>query len=75
MCTETFKQLSLEYIPSQTNFILFNIDPIKEDLIKELETKNIFVQSRNHFNGNWCRVSMGKIEEMKQFCAAVKQIA
>lgn len=75
MCTETFKQLSLEYIPSQTNFILFNIDPIKKDMIKELKTKNIFVQSRKHFNGKWCRVSMGTIEEMQQFCAALKEIA
>lgn len=75
MCTKTFQQLSLDYIPSQTNFILFNIDPIKKDLIKEMEAKNIFVQSRKHFNGKWCRVSMGTIEEMQQFCAALKDIA
>ncbi|MDB5277624.1 MAG: hypothetical protein JWR61_2579 [Ferruginibacter sp.] len=74
MCTETFQQLSLEYIPSSTNFILFNIDTIKKDCIKELEAKNIQVQSRNHFNGRWCRVSMGTIAEMKIFCEALKGI-
>ena len=72
MCTNTFEQLSLDYIKSYANFILFNIDPIKKDCIKEMEAKNIYVQSRSHFNGKWCRVSMGTIEEMQQFCDALK---
>ncbi|WP_394767780.1 pyridoxal phosphate-dependent aminotransferase [Ferruginibacter sp.] len=74
MCTVTFKQLSLDYIPSHTNFILFNIDGIKKDCIKEMEVRNIYVQSRNHFNGKWCRVSMGTLVEMKTFCEALKEI-
>ena len=75
MCYETFRQLSLDYIPSHANFILFNIDSVKKDCIKEMEAKNIYVQSRNHFNGTWCRVSMGTINEMQSFCAALKLIA
>ena len=75
MCTKTLQQLSLDFIPSQTNFILFNIDSIKKDLIKEMEAKNIFVQSRQHFNGKWCRVTMGTLEEMKIFCTALKEMA
>ena len=74
MCNETFHKLSLEYIPSSTNFILFNINTIKKDLIKEMEAKNIYVQSRQHFNGTWCRVSMGTIEEMQLFCNALEAI-
>lgn len=75
MCYDSFKQLSLEYIPSHTSFILFNIDKINGDFSKSMEEKNIFVQYRNHFGGKWCRVSMGTIEEMKTFCAALKDIA
>ena len=75
MCYATFKELSLSYIPSSTNFILFNIDKIKKDLTKEMETKNIYVQHREHFGGRWCRVSMGTVEEMQQFCKALKEIA
>ncbi len=74
MCMETFTKLSLEFIPSNTNFMLFNIDPIKKDLIKEMEANNIFVQNRNHFNGKWCRVTMGTIEEMQSFCKVLKTI-
>src|SRR5436190_322394 len=44
ICYDCFKQLSLEYIPSHTNFILFNIDKIKGDFTKQMEAKNIFVQ-------------------------------
>jgi histidinol-phosphate aminotransferase len=75
MCYDCFKQSSLEYIPSHTNFILFNIEKIPGDFSKRMEEKNIFVQYRNHFGGKWCRVTMGTLDEMKTFCAALKEIA
>jgi histidinol-phosphate aminotransferase len=73
-CYHTFKQRKLEYIPSETNFILFNIDAIKKDFVKEMEAHNIYVQFRNHFNGKWCRVTMGTMQEMNAFCSALKSI-
>jgi histidinol-phosphate aminotransferase len=75
MCYDCFKKLSLDYIPSSTNFILFNIDKIKGDFTGLMQAKNIYVQFREHFGGKWCRVSMGTIEEMQQFCNALKDIA
>jgi len=75
MCYDCFKQLSLDYIPSYTSFILFNIDKIGSDFSKKMQAKNIFVQYREHFGGKWCRVSMGTLEEMQQFCSALKEIA
>jgi len=75
MCYDCFKKLSLNYIPSSTNFILFNIDKIKGDFTGLMQAKNIYVQFREHFGGKWCRVSMGTIEEMQQFCNALKEIA
>ncbi len=75
LCYKTFKELSLEYIPSYTNFILFNIGKIGSDFSQKMQAKNIFVQYRDHFGGKWCRVSMGTIDEMKTFCAALKEIA
>ena len=74
MCYDCFKKLSLDYIPSSTNFILFNIDKIKGDFTGLMQAKNIYVQFREHFDGKWCRVSMGTIEEMQQFCNALKGI-
>ena len=75
MCYDCFGKLSLNYIPSSTNFILFNIDKIKGDFSSLMQTKNIYVQFREHFGGKWCRVSMGTIEEMQQFCSVLKEIA
>ena len=75
MCYSTFKELKLDYIPSHTSFILFNIDKIGSDYPQRMQAKNIYVQYRDHFGGKWCRVSMGTIEEMKTFCVALKEIA
>jgi len=74
ICYATFKDLKLEYIPSQTNFILFNIDKIGTEFSKKMQARNIFVQFRDHFGGKWCRVSMGIVEEMKAFSTALKEI-
>ena len=74
ICYAAFKELELEYIPSSANFILFNINKLKKDLSKEMETKNIYVQHREHFGGKWCRVTVGTEEEMKQFISTLKEI-
>jgi histidinol-phosphate aminotransferase len=69
----TLKDLNLEYIPSYTSFMMFNIDPIKCNYEDAMRKKNIMVQHRNHFGGKWCRVSMGTLEEMDQFCKALRE--
>jgi histidinol-phosphate aminotransferase len=74
-CNSAFTNLKLDYIPSQTNFILFNIDKIGSEFSQKMQAKNIFVQYREHFGRKWCRVSMGTLEEMNIFCAALKGIA
>ena len=75
LCYKTFKELSLEYIPSHTNFILFNIGKIGPGFSQKMQAKDIVVQYRDHFGGKWCRVSMGTIEEMRTFCSTLKSIA
>jgi len=75
ICYSTFDTLGSEYIPSSTNFILFNIDKIKKNLTYEMSLRNIEVQFREHFGGKWCRVSIGTIEEMQTFTGALKEIA
>jgi histidinol-phosphate aminotransferase len=74
LCYTAFNNLKLEYLLSQTNFILFNIDPIRKDFVKEMEAQNIYVQFRPHFGGKWCRVSMGTVEEMQQFTKVLQTI-
>ncbi len=75
MCYDTFQKLGLDYIPSSTNFILFNIDKLAENFVQGMKSKNIQVQFREHYNGKWCRVTMGTNEEMQVFANALKEIA
>jgi len=75
MCYDTFQKLGLDYIPSSTNFILFNIDKLAENFVLGMKSKNIQVQFREHYNGKWCRVTMGTNEEMQVFTNALKEIA
>jgi histidinol-phosphate aminotransferase len=75
LCYRYFRQLSLDFIPSYTNFILFNIDKIAGDFSRRMEEKNILVQYRSHFGGKWCRVSMGTLDEMQTFCTALDSIS
>jgi histidinol-phosphate aminotransferase len=75
LCYDTFLQLKLDYNPSSTNFILFNIDMIAEKFSQGMKSKNIQVQFREHYGGKWCRVTMGTIEEMQEFTNALKEIA
>lgn len=74
-CYKTFSSLGLDYIKSQTSFILFDISKIRGDFSERMKAKDIMVQYRDHFNGKWCRVSMGTEEEIAQFCQALKSIA
>ncbi len=75
ICYTSFKALSLPFIPSLTNFMMFNIDKIKGDFVKQMQAENIYVQYRNHFGGNWCRVSMGTKDEMLAFVNTLEKIA
>jgi histidinol-phosphate aminotransferase len=74
ICYATFRELDLKYISSSANFILFNIDKIKGNLVEEMKLRNIEVQYREHYGGKWCRVSIGTIEEMQMFTKALQEI-
>ncbi len=74
LCYAAFQQLNLEYIPSSTNFILFNIDKIKEKFNPGMRKKNIHLRFRDAYDGKWCRVTMGTPEEIQSFINALKEI-
>jgi len=74
-CYTILRQLNLEYIPSAANFILFNIERMKDQFAKEMQQRNILVKYRDAYGATWCRVTMGTLKEMQQFAAALKSIA
>ena len=73
----TFRYLEkrgLPYLPSQTNFVIFEI-PMEGDLfLEQIFAKQVSVRAFKFWDKNWCRVSMGTLEEMKLFTAAIDEI-
>lgn len=74
-CIQTFRDLGLPYLPSQTSFMLFDIGKLRGDFAQRMQAENIMVQYRDHFGGKWCRVSMGTEPEMDAFCKALRKIS
>ncbi len=63
-----------DFIPSNTNFIMFPIKIEGEKFRQEMLNRGVAIKVWNFDNKHWCRVSMGTVEEMKIFADALKQI-
>ena len=69
------KQEGYEYIPSSANFVLF---PIKMDGIRfsnEMANRGVSIRFWKFNNKDWCRVSIGRMDEMQSFADAFKQLS
>lgn len=67
--------MKLDYLPSATSFVMVNISSIGDRYTQQMQSKNIFVQYRNFWNGKWSRVSMGMSKEMNMYGEALKSVA
>ena len=63
------------YIPSSTNFVMFAIGMDGERFTQEMMKRGVGVRNWKFNSKNWCRVSIGKMEEMEAFAEAFKQIS
>jgi len=67
------KKLGIDVIPSFTNFIFYPLKNYKGDFAQEMFDKhNIVLRSNTYADGKWARVSIGTMDEMKQFCSTLK---
>ena len=64
-----------EYIPSSANFVLFPIKMDSMKFIQEMSKRGVGVRSWKFNNKEWCRVSIGRMDEMEAFAAAFKEIS
>ncbi|KJD32851.1 histidinol phosphate aminotransferase [Tamlana nanhaiensis] len=73
--TENYlKQKKYNYLPSQTNFMIFEIDIDGQEFLKQIYSKQVGVRAFTFWGKNWCRVSMGTMDEMKLFTNAMDEI-
>jgi histidinol-phosphate aminotransferase len=69
------KKEGYEYIPSATNFVMFPIKMDGQKFRDEMSKRGVGIRVWK-FNGkDYCRVSIGKMEEMEVFAEAFKQIS
>lgn len=68
------KKKKFSYLPSETNFIIFEIPMEGKEFLKQIYAKNVAVKSFKFWDKNWCRVSIGTMDEMKLFTKAMTEI-
>lgn len=68
------KENNFSYLPSETNFIIFEIPMEGKEFLKKIYAKNVAVRSFTFWDKNWCRVSIGTMDEMKTFTQVITEI-
>ncbi|MFL0194965.1 histidinol-phosphate transaminase [Clostridium sp. WILCCON 0269] len=72
---KTFKEMKLEYIPTETNFIMVNVGKDSTYVANKILEKGIDVHAGTEFNmPTWLRVTIGRPEENKLFIESLRDI-
>lgn len=72
---KVLKEEGYTYIPSHTNFVMFEIKMEGEKFVDEMIKRGVGVRFWEFNNKHWCRVSIGRMDEMEAFAAAFKEIS
>ncbi len=72
---KVLKKQGYDYIPSSTNFVLFPIKMDGKKFTEEMMNRGVSVRFWKFSDKDWCRVSIGLMDEMKAFEEAFVQIA
>lgn len=69
------KKEGYSYIPSTTNFVMFPVNMDAERFAEEMMKRSVGVRPWKFAGKEWCRVSIGTMDEMESFAQAFKQIS
>jgi len=69
------KKEGYEYIPSSTNFVMFPIKMDGQRFVQEMANRGVGIRVWKFNNMDWCRVSVGRMDEMQAFADAFKQLS
>jgi histidinol-phosphate aminotransferase len=71
----TLKSMGHDPVPSHTNFMIFEQKEMDgKEFLDKMASQGIGVRSFEIYDKTWCRVSMGTMEEMKLFTAALGKV-
>jgi histidinol-phosphate aminotransferase len=69
------KKEGYTYVPAVANFVIFPIKMDGKQFTDEMMKRSVGVRFWKFNNQDWCRVSIGRMDEMEAFAAAFKQIS
>ncbi|MDT0643812.1 histidinol-phosphate transaminase [Zunongwangia sp. F363] len=72
--TDYLESRNIDYMPSQTNFVIFPLEMAGDEFLNQVYEREMAVRAFKFWDQDWCRVSMGKMEEMKLFTEALDEI-
>ncbi len=68
------KEKKYSFMPSETNFVIFEIPLDGKQFLEKIYAKQVGVRAFKFWDKNWCRVSIGTMDEMKLFTQAMDEI-
>lgn len=72
---EVLKKEGYSYIPSNANFVLFPLKMDGEQFANEMMKRGVGVRHWKVNSKDYCRVSIGRMDEMETFAAAFKELS
>ena len=71
---EHLTRMGYDYVPSSTSFILFPIEMEGKSFLEKMRNQQVMVRAFEIHKRNWCRVSMGTMDEMNVFVNALNKV-
>jgi histidinol-phosphate aminotransferase len=72
---EVLKKEGYTYVPSSANFVLFPIKMEGKQFTDETMKRGVGVRFWKFNSQEWCRISIGRMDEMEAFASAFKEIS
>lgn len=72
--TSYLESRGFDFMPSQTNFVMFPTDMPGDAFLEKIYDKKVVVRAFKFYEQDWCRVSMGTMKEMVYFRDAIDDI-
>lgn len=69
---EQLERLKIRCILSHTNFVYFSLEKYNKDFFEQLKKNNILGTKIYEEKGKWSRITIGTLNEMKQFIKALE---
>ena len=71
---DSLKAMGFEPVPSYTSFMIFPIEMEGKAFLSKMTEQKVGVRAFEFMGKKWCRVSMGTLDEMKLFTAAISKV-